>query len=43
LKARRPRYCALSNAKLATVGIEMPTWQDALARYLDDDVRNSST
>jgi dTDP-4-dehydrorhamnose reductase len=42
LKARRPRYCALSNAKLATVGIEMPTWQDALARYLDDDVRNSS-
>jgi dTDP-4-dehydrorhamnose reductase len=34
LKARRPRYCALSNAKLAGIGIVMPTWQDALARYL---------
>ena len=34
LKARRPRYCALSNAKLASIGIVMPTWQDALARYL---------
>jgi dTDP-4-dehydrorhamnose reductase len=34
LKARRPRYCALSNAKLASVGILMPTWQDALARYV---------
>ena len=36
LKARRPRYCALSNAKLAAIGIEMPTWQDALKRYLHD-------
>jgi dTDP-4-dehydrorhamnose reductase len=34
LKARRPRYCALSNAKLASIGIQMPTWQDALARFL---------
>jgi dTDP-4-dehydrorhamnose reductase len=34
LKARRPRYCALSNAKLAATGIPMPTWQDALARHL---------
>ena len=34
LKAPRPRYCALSNAKLASVGIVMPTWQDALRRYL---------
>ena len=34
LKARRPRYCALSNAKLASIGIVMPTWQDALGRYL---------
>lgn len=34
LRARRPRYCALSNAKLAAAGIQMPTWQDALGRYL---------
>ena len=34
LKAPRPRYCALSNAKLAAAGIVMPDWKDALARYL---------
>ena len=34
LPARRPLYCALSNDKLRSIGIEMPTWQDALARYL---------
>lgn len=34
LRAPRPRYCALSNAKLASMGIPMPTWQDALRRYL---------
>jgi dTDP-4-dehydrorhamnose reductase len=34
LKASRPRYCALSNAKLASVGISMPSWQDALGRHL---------
>jgi dTDP-4-dehydrorhamnose reductase len=34
LKAQRPLYCAMSNAKLAAAGITMPTWQDALARYL---------
>ena len=28
---RVPQYCALSNAKLRAAGIEMPTWQDALA------------
>jgi dTDP-4-dehydrorhamnose reductase len=33
--APRPRYCALSNAKLAAAGIAMPSWQDALARYLN--------
>lgn len=35
LKAPRPLYCALSNAKLASVGITMPTWQEALAHYLE--------
>ena len=34
LKAPRPRYCALSNAKLEGAGVQMPTWQDALERYL---------
>jgi dTDP-4-dehydrorhamnose reductase len=34
MRARRPRYCALSNQKLAAAGIPMPTWQDALRRHL---------
>jgi dTDP-4-dehydrorhamnose reductase len=34
LRAARPLYCALSNAKLRAAGIEMPAWQDALARYV---------
>ncbi len=34
MKAQRPQYCALSNRKLADAGIPMPTWQDALARYV---------
>jgi dTDP-4-dehydrorhamnose reductase len=34
LVAPRPRYCALSPAKLAAAGIVMPTWQDALRRHL---------
>jgi len=34
LRARRPRYCALSNEKLRASGIEMPTWQDGLRRHL---------
>jgi len=33
-RAARPRYCAMSPARLATYGIAMPSWQDALARYL---------
>jgi len=32
--AARPRFCALSNRKLAAAGFEMPTWQDALQRWL---------
>jgi dTDP-4-dehydrorhamnose reductase len=34
LRAARPRYAALSNAKLQAAGIAMPAWQDALARYV---------
>jgi dTDP-4-dehydrorhamnose reductase len=34
LKAQRPRFCALSIAKLTATGFTMPTWQDALRRWL---------
>lgn len=34
LKAPRPLFAALSNAKLLEAGVEMPTWEDALGRYL---------
>ncbi len=33
-KARRPRFCALANRKLAAAGFPMPTWRDALHRWL---------
>lgn len=38
LAAPRPRYCALSNAKLASAGVVMPDWRDALARFLSQDL-----
>lgn len=41
LRAPRPKYCALSNAKLAAAGIPMPTWQDAVGRYLTRAPRSS--
>ena len=34
LKARRPRYCALSNDKLQGAGIPMPSWEDAVREFL---------
>ena len=35
LKAKRPVYCALDNRKLTeAVGGPLPTWQDAVARYV---------
>ncbi len=34
MRARRPRYAALSNAKLASAGIVMPTWLEALQKHL---------
>jgi dTDP-4-dehydrorhamnose reductase len=34
LAAARPRFCALSNRKLAAAGFTMPPWQDALQRWL---------
>jgi dTDP-4-dehydrorhamnose reductase len=38
MRAPRPRYCALSNAKLRRAGVVMPSWQDALARYIGRSV-----
>jgi dTDP-4-dehydrorhamnose reductase len=36
LPAQRPLFCALSNRKLgAAIGYELPTWQQAMSRYLD--------
>lgn len=35
LKAPRPKFCALSNQKLAACGITMPPWRDALRRSLE--------
>lgn len=32
--ARRPTYAAMSNAALAAAGVPLPTWQDAIARYV---------
>lgn len=41
LRARRPRYSALDNTRLRAAGIIMPTWQDALGRYLRQTVASS--
>ncbi len=34
MRAPRPQFAALSNAKLARAGFVMPSWQDAIRRYL---------
>jgi dTDP-4-dehydrorhamnose reductase len=34
LKAKRPQFAALSNAKLTAQGFEMPSWEDAVQRHL---------
>lgn len=34
LRARRPKYSALSNAKIVAAGVPMPTWQEALEAHL---------
>ena len=34
LKAARPRFCALANDKMAAAGYPMPSWQDAVARWI---------
>jgi dTDP-4-dehydrorhamnose reductase len=42
LRAARPRYSALSNEKLRATGIDMASWQDAVARYVGDERRQPS-
>ncbi len=32
--AVRPRFCALSNAKIVAAGAHLPAWEDAVTRYL---------
>lgn len=39
LPAQRPQYCALSIEKLRAAGVTMPTWQEALARYMANATR----
>lgn len=34
LRASRPQFAALDNTKLASAGFAMPSWRDAIARYL---------
>ena len=34
--APRPAYSVLSPARLRALGIEMPSWRDALRRYLEE-------
>jgi dTDP-4-dehydrorhamnose reductase len=34
--AQRPAYSVLSSARLTSLGLSMPTWQDALRRYLSE-------
>ena len=34
LRAARPRYCALAAPKLQAHGFSMPTWQDAVRRWM---------
>jgi dTDP-4-dehydrorhamnose reductase len=34
MRATRPQYCAPSTARLASAGVSMPAWQDALGRYI---------
>jgi dTDP-4-dehydrorhamnose reductase len=34
--ARRPRSSRLDDSRLRSLGVPMPTWEDALGRYLDE-------
>ncbi|HEY7448708.1 MAG TPA: dTDP-4-dehydrorhamnose reductase [Vicinamibacterales bacterium] len=40
LAAPRPQFAALSNVKLERAGVAMPSWKDALTRYIGNRVTN---
>jgi dTDP-4-dehydrorhamnose reductase len=40
LRAPRPQFCALSNAKMTRAGILMPPWDEALSRFIADNLSN---
>jgi dTDP-4-dehydrorhamnose reductase len=42
LRASRPQFCALSNAKIRDAGAPMPDWRDAVARYVQSVRRQVS-
>ncbi|MHB1606741.1 MAG: dTDP-4-dehydrorhamnose reductase [Leptospirales bacterium] len=37
-KARRPKYSVLSKEKIGGLGISLPSWQDALSKYLESSI-----
>jgi dTDP-4-dehydrorhamnose reductase len=39
---KRPAYSVLSKAKLLDVGLSMPSWKDAIPRYLKERVKKNS-
>ena len=41
LRVERPLFCALSNAKLAALGIRMPSWRQAIGAYVRDATRGT--
>lgn len=43
LRARRPRYCAMANAKLAAAGAPMRSWEEALEEFLGEGSRDQGT
>ncbi len=38
---KRPRYSVLSKMKLRTLGLTIPSWKDALPRYLEERTKKS--
>jgi dTDP-4-dehydrorhamnose reductase len=40
--AKRPKYSVLSQASLQRYGMQLPTWQDALRRYLHERLAQSN-
>ena len=43
VQAKRPENSQLSKVKLNSVGIQIPTWEDALDRYLKVELDESNS